>query len=59
VVYVRVPELTMEIDRQIYTCVEPLRDYRYETVDGSFTREIDVDEGGLVATYPGLFRRRR
>ena len=57
VVYVRVPELSVEIDHQRYTCLEPGRRYRYEAVDGTFTREIDVDEAGLVVTYPGLFRR--
>jgi len=58
VVYVRAPALSVEIDRQRYTCLEPLRRYRYEAVDGSFTAEIDVDARGLVVTYPGLFRRR-
>jgi uncharacterized protein len=58
VVYVRPPDLTVEIDRQIYTCLEPLRRYRYEAVDGTFTRDIEVDPQGLVLTYPGLFRRR-
>ena len=58
VVYVRAPALSVEIDRQRYTCLEPLRRYRYEAVDGSFTAEIDVDSRGLVVTYPELFRRR-
>jgi hypothetical protein len=58
VVYVRAPALSVEIDRQRYTCVERLRRYRYEAVDGSFTAEIEVDARGLVITYPGLFRRR-
>jgi uncharacterized protein len=58
VVYVRPPELTTEVDRQIYTCLDPLRRYRYEAADGTFTREIEVDPQGLVVTYPGLFRRR-
>jgi hypothetical protein len=57
VVYVRAPELTVELDQQRYTCLEPLRRYRYEAVDGSFTADIDVDAHGLVLTYPGLFRR--
>lgn len=59
VVYVRAPALTVEIDRQRYTCLTPLRRYRYEAVDGSFTAEIEVDGDGLVLTYPQLFRRRR
>jgi hypothetical protein len=58
VVYVRAPELSVEVDHQRYTCIEPLRRYRYDAVDGSFTAEIDVDADGLVVTYPGLFRRR-
>jgi uncharacterized protein len=58
VVYVRAPELSVELDRQRYTCVEPLRRYRYEAVDGSFSAELEVDAHGLVLTYPGLFRRR-
>jgi hypothetical protein len=58
VVYVCAPELSVELDRQRYTCVEPLRRYRYEAVDGSFSAELEVDAHGLVLTYPGLFRRR-
>jgi uncharacterized protein len=57
-VYVRGPALSVEIDRQRYTCLERLRRYRYEAVDGSFSAEIEVDARGLVVTYPGLFRRR-
>ena len=58
VVYVRTPALSVELDRQRYVCLAPLRRYRYEAVDGSFTAELDVDDAGLVLTYPGLFRRR-
>lgn len=57
VVYVRAPELSVEVDHQRYTCLTPRR-YRYEAVDGTFTADIDVDERGLVVTYDGLFRRR-
>jgi len=56
-VYVRVPELTVEADRQRYTCLEPMRRYRFESVDGDFTRDLEVDAHGLVVVYPGLFRR--
>jgi hypothetical protein len=59
VVYVRAPALSVEVDRQRYTCIERLRRYRYDAVDGSFTAELEVDSRGLVVTYPGLFRRRR
>ena len=58
VVYVRAPALSVEVDRQRYTCLEPMRRYRYEAVDGSFTAEIEVDSRGLVVMYPELFRRR-
>jgi uncharacterized protein len=57
VVYVRFPELEVTINRQRYTCLEPRRLYRYESVDSDFTREMEVDRNGLVVTYPGLFRR--
>jgi hypothetical protein len=58
VVYILVPDLTLTTDRQRYTCLDKagLR-YRYESVDSDFTRDIEVDEHGLVITYPGLFRR--
>jgi uncharacterized protein len=56
-VYVRVPGLSISIDRQRYTCLEAGRRYRYESLDSDFTREIEVDGHGLVVTYPGLFRR--
>jgi uncharacterized protein len=58
VVYVRTPALSVELDRQRYICIEPLRRYRYEAVDGSFSADLEVDDAGLVLTYPGLFRRR-
>ena len=56
-VYVRVPELSVEADRQRYTCLEPMRRYRFESVDGDFTRDLEVDAHGLIVVYPGLFRR--
>jgi hypothetical protein len=56
-VYVQLPGLTVTTDRQRYTCLEPDRRYRYESLDSDFTREIEVDDDGLVVTYPGLFRR--
>jgi hypothetical protein len=57
VAYVRVPELTVALEPQRYTCLEPMRRYRFESLDGGFTREIAVDAYGLVTLYPGLFRR--
>lgn len=57
VAYVRVPELTIAPEGQRYTCLEPGRRYRFDALDGGFTREIGVDEHALVTEYPGLFRR--
>jgi hypothetical protein len=55
--YVHLPELNIVRDPQRYTCLEPLRRYRYESLDSDFVREIEVDADGLVVTYPGLFKR--
>jgi hypothetical protein len=55
--YVHLPDLLIVGDPQRYTCLEPLRRYRYESLDSDFVREIDVDANGLVVTYPGLFNR--
>ena len=55
--YVHFPDLAIVGDPQRYTCLEPLQRYRYESLDSDFVREIEVDEDGLVVTYPGLFKR--
>jgi uncharacterized protein len=57
VVYIILPDFTITTDLQRYTCLEPLRRYRYESLDSDFVREIEVDGSGLVVTYPGLFKR--
>jgi hypothetical protein len=57
VAYVEVPAFTVTRSRQRYTCLEAGRRYRFESLDSGFTREIDVDDDGLVRTYPDLFRR--
>jgi hypothetical protein len=54
--YVALPGLAPAADPQRYTRLGPRR-WRYESRDGGFVREIEVDDGGLVMTYPGLFRR--
>lgn len=56
-VYIRLPELTVDVDGQRYTCLEAGRRYRYESLDNDFVREIETDANGLVTLYPGLFRR--
>jgi len=55
--YVWLPELRVTADPQRYTCLEPGRRYRFESLDSDFVREIDVDDDWLVLMYPGLFRR--
>ncbi|UEM18738.1 putative glycolipid-binding domain-containing protein [Skermanella mucosa] len=55
--YVSPPDLTVTPNRQRYTCLEPGRRYRYESVDGDFVRDVEVDCDGLVTEYPDLFRR--
>lgn len=57
VVYILLPAFEVIVDPQRYTCLEPLRRYRYESLDSDFMREIEVDADGLVVTYPDLFRR--
>jgi len=56
-VYVRLPDLTVTIDPQRYTCLKRGRLYRYESLDTDFVRDIEIDAEGLVVTYPGLFKR--
>jgi uncharacterized protein len=56
--YVAFPDLAVTSDPQRYTCLEPGRLYRYESLDGGgFARDIEVDPDGLVLAYPGLFQR--
>jgi hypothetical protein len=57
VAYVRLPDLTVTMDPQRYTCLRRGRQYRYESLDSDFVRDIEIDAHGLVVTYPGLFRR--
>lgn len=60
VAYIRVPELSVELVRQRYTCLEKGSDgslYRYEGLDTGFVADLPVDPDGLVLDYPGIFRR--
>lgn len=57
VVYISIPTLAVSVERQVYTCLERDRRYRFLSVDGGFTADLPVDEDGLVLDYPGLFRR--
>lgn len=56
VVYINVPDLTVEVSSQRYTALDR-RLYRFESLDTGFTADLPVDEDGLVLDYPGLFRR--
>lgn len=60
VAYFNPPDLSGRPVAQRYTCLGRSDDgatYRYEGLDSGFTREIEVDQHGLVSDYPGLFRR--
>lgn len=56
VAYVDVPALAMRLDRQRYTRLSE-RAYRFEQPATGFMRDVEVDDDGIVARYPGLFRR--
>jgi len=56
-VYIVLPGFTITVDPQRYVCLEPLRRYRYESLDSDFMREVEVDSDGLVTIYPDLYRR--
>jgi uncharacterized protein len=55
--YVPAETLQPITDGQRYTCIEPNRRFFYEATDGAFSAEVLFDEYGLVADYPGLYRR--
>lgn len=57
VAYVSVPDLTLSLARQRYTCLRAGALYRFDSLDSGFTRDIGIDQDGLVTEYPGLFRR--
>ena len=55
--YVSSDRLEPLANAQRYTCIEPGRRFLYEAIDGSFTREIEFDDCGLVRNYPCLYQR--
>jgi hypothetical protein len=60
VVYLAVPELTIEPAQQRYTCLEKSATgglYRFESLSSGFQADLPVDSDGLVLDYPGVFRR--
>lgn len=54
--YVDLPSLAVRLDPQRYTRLAGHR-YHVESPASGFARDIDVDDDGLVVSYPGLFRR--
>ena len=52
--WLRFPSLRLERLDQRYRRLGERR-YRYESADGAFHREIEVNEAGMVTRYPGLW----
>jgi hypothetical protein len=57
VAYVSVPDLTLSLARQRYTCLSAGNLYRFDSLESGFSRDIGIDRDGLVTEYPGLYRR--
>lgn len=56
VAWIDFPSLEVRPDPQRYTRIDA-GTYRFDSLDSDFTRELTVDEHGLVVEYPGLFTR--
>jgi hypothetical protein len=59
--YITVPDLQVRIDEQEYTRLDaanPPRRFRYRGLSTGFTAEVEVDEDGIVTSYPPGWRRR-
>lgn len=54
--WIRIPSLALEVLPQRYTRLTQTR-YRYESNDGRFVAEVDVDAHGLVTNYPPGWER--
>lgn len=52
--WVRFPELSVEPLHQRYHRISA-ESYRYETLDGAFAAELQVNTAGFVTRYPGLW----
>ena len=55
-VWIRVPELTVERLTQRYTRTSQHR-FHYESGDGAFHADLDVDDAGVVVQYGDLWQR--
>lgn len=59
-VYIRLPEMTVEVVPQRYTCVdrgENQSAFKYDGLFRNFTAVLPVDHDQLVIDYPETFRR--
>lgn len=52
--WLRIPTFRLEPLEQRYIRTAE-RSYRYESAGGSFVRDLEVDEEGMVTRYPGLW----
>jgi uncharacterized protein len=52
--WLRFPSFGLEPLRQTYRRIGETT-YRYESAGGSFVRDIQVADSGLVVTYPGFW----
>lgn len=52
--WLRFPSLRLERLQQTYTRTGE-RSYRYESADGAFMRDLEVNAAGLVTRYPGIW----
>lgn len=55
VAWLRFPELDLVRAEQVYTRLDERR-YRYESGDGDFSAELEVDDRGVVTRYGELWR---
>lgn len=56
VAYIALPSLEVRPMTQRYTRLDAST-IRYVSQDGAFTRDIAIDQDGMVVEYPGLFTR--
>ena len=56
--WLRFPSLALEPFEQRYTRTGEMT-YRFESGDGEFTRQLTVNDAGLVVDYPGFWRALR
>ena len=52
--WVRFPEFTLELLEQSYTRLAEYT-YSYQSSDGKFQRNLEVDQNGFVVDYPGIW----